>query len=264
MIRGNVIKAILLRYFYVWKSDYNTMLASLYWPLLDILIWGFLGSWIEQSGNQGLANYQFVALLGILLWQVVGRGSNIILAAFNEELWSNNIVNLFSLPVRLSEYILAITIFYITMILFTNLVCMVIIPLLYPISFFVILSSFLTFFLPFLLCGMWLGFIALAILVTFGKRGTEIAYIVSWFLLPFSGAYYPITVLPSWAQKFSLCFPMSYLSEAVREYYLHNTLLINNIIIGSVLALFYLILGVSCFVHCFNASKKKGLSRLIE
>jgi ABC-2 type transport system permease protein len=264
MIHFNSIIAIVLRYFYVWKSDYNTMLAGLYWPLLDILIWGFLGSWIQQSNMGEFNNYQFVALLGILLWQVIGRGSNIMIGAFNEELWSNNIVNLFSLPLKITEYIIGIIFFYILMISFTTFFCILFIPILYNIALLHILSSFLIFAIPFLICGAWLGFMSLSVVVTLGKRGTELAYIISWFFLPFSGAYYPVSVLPIWAQKFSSYLPMSYLFQGVREHFLYQKDPVLNIIKGSCIGIIYLMIAIVLFIYCFNRSKKNGLSRLTE
>lgn len=115
-----------------------------------------------------------------------------------------------------------------------------------------------------MLCGIWLGFTGLAVMIILGKRGAEISYIITWFLLPFSGVSYPISVLPSWGQTLSMCFPMSYLSQAVRHYFLYNSLLIDNIIFGTVLAIIYLVMGISLFVYCFNRSKIKGFTKLTE
>lgn len=252
----------MLRYFYIWRSDYNTMLASLYWPLLDIIIWGFVGSWIQQSNN--FFNYQFVALLGVLLWQVVGRGSNILIALISEELWSNNIINLFALPLKLIEYICAITFYYIGMILFTTIFCMLFIPLLYNISFISLIYHFVIFLFPCLLCGIFFGFMGAAIIITLGKRGAELAWIFSWFLLPFSGAYYPVSVLPAWGQKLSLFFPMSYIFEAMRNYIIYQKNPFFDIFYASIFGLIYAFFAIFLFVYCFNRSKKNGLLKLTE
>ncbi len=106
MLSGSSIGALVLRHIYVWRRDLNLILATLYWPLLDILIWGFLGAWIQQSGAKQFHNYEVTALLGILLWQVVARGSIITVSTFTEELWSHNVQNLFSLPLRTTEWMI--------------------------------------------------------------------------------------------------------------------------------------------------------------
>jgi ABC-2 type transport system permease protein len=241
------------------------MLSNLYWPLQDVVFWGFLGSWIEQSNNLfGANNYKFVALLALLLWQQIGRGSNIMIGVFSEELWSNNIVNLFSLPLKITEYMFGLVLCYIMMISFSAIFCMLFMAILYNINLFSIASNFLLFFIPFLICGITFGFMALSIIISFGKRGTELGYILTWCLLPFSGAYYPTSVLPVWGQKVSACFPMSYLFQAVRECLLYQKDPTINIIKGVSLAILYLAIAVTIFIYCFNRSKKNGLNRLID
>ena len=100
MLSIKPIWAIVLRHLRLWRRDINILLFILYWPLLDIITWGYLGTWIGQFVQ--FQNYETIALLGILLWQVVGRGCNIICSALCEELWSNSLINLFSTPLKTS------------------------------------------------------------------------------------------------------------------------------------------------------------------
>lgn len=87
MISLKSILAITFRYLYLLKRDINLGLAIIYWPILDILTWGFFGSWINNF-NIVNADYKIIALIGVLMWQVVGRGGNIIGFTICEELWS--------------------------------------------------------------------------------------------------------------------------------------------------------------------------------
>lgn len=264
MISFSPIWAIVLRHARVWKHDLNLALSGFYWPLLDILIWGFLGSWIAQSQIAGFHNYEAAALLGILLWQIVGRGNNIIINCLTEELWSHNVVNLFSLPLRTAEWISGILLFYVMMVCITGIFCMLAIPLLYTVSFWYIFSTYLIFAPPLFISGIWLGFTCLQIVVTLGKRGVELAYVVGWFLLPFSGAYYPVEVLPAWAQKISALLPMSYVFKGMREYVMHEQDPTTNLIKGSILSVIYAAVAIMLFIYCFNRSKQKGLARLAD
>jgi ABC-2 type transport system permease protein len=264
MISFTSMWAIVLRHARVWKQDLNVMLAGFYWPLLDILIWGFLGSWIQQSHTAGFHNYEAAALLGILLWQVVGRGCNIMANAFSEELWSNNVVNLFSLPLRTVEWIGGTVLFYVIMMCITVLFCMFVIPILYDVSLWYVLSTFLIFSPPLFFSGVWIGFTCLQIIVTLGKRGVELGNVVGWFLLPFSGAYYPVEVLPSWGQKISAYLPMSYVFQGMRGYVMQQQDPTSYLIKGYALSILYAACAVTLFVYCFNHSKQKGLARLAD
>ncbi len=184
--------------------------------------------------------------------------------AFTEELWSHNIVNLFSLPLRISEWMIGVVLFYAIMTCITSLFCMTIMFMLYnlPIGYF--LSTYLTFLPPLFLSGIWIGFVCLQIIVTLGKRATELANVVGWFLLPFSGAYYPIEVLPYWGQVISKYFPMSYVFQGMRGYLMYQQDPTIYLVKGYVLSVAYMICAVMLFVYCFNYSKQKGLARLAD
>lgn len=264
MISFTSMWAIVLRHGRVWKRDLNVIIAGFYWPMLDILIWGFLGTWIAQSETAQLHNYEAVALLGVLLWQVVGRGCNIMATAFVEELWSNNVVNLFSLPLRTIEWIGGTILFYVIMMCITVLFCMGVIPILYDVSLGYILSTFLIFAPPLFFSGIWIGFTCLQIIVTLGKRGVELGNLVGWFLLPFCGAYYPVEVLPAWGQKLSTFLPMSYVFTGMRGYVMQGQDPTSYLLKGYALSILYATGAVILFVYCFNRSKQKGLSRLAD
>lgn len=263
MISVAIIWAVALRHMRLLLSDLNFMLMGFYWPVLDILIWGYLGSWIQQS-NSDFHNFEAAAILGIILWQVVGRGCNFMVSTFNEELWSNNIVNLFSLPLRISEWMLGAVLFYLIMIFITVAFCLLIIFALYDVSIWYLISTFLIFFPPLFISGIWLGFTCLQIVVTLGKRGVELGYVIIWFFLPFSGAYYPIEVLPNWGQRLSEFLPMSYIFQGMREYVMHQQDPTVNLIKGYAMSIIYATFATVLFVYCFNKSKNYGLARLAD
>ncbi|HZW60645.1 MAG TPA: ABC transporter permease [Candidatus Babeliales bacterium] len=264
MISFSPIWAIVLRHARMWRRDLNLLLGTFYWPMLDILIWGFLGSWIQQSQLVGFKNYEMVALLGILLWQFVGRGCNIIMIAFNEELWSYNIVNLFSLPLRIRDWIIGIILFYAFTMVLTTIFGIVVCALFYTIPMGEFIYTMLIFTPPLCLAGIWIGFTCLQIVVLLGKRGAELGFVVGWFFLPFSGAYYPVDVLPYWGQMLSYCLPMSYVFKGMRSYLMYNQDPTPYLIKGYVLGIIYAIAAILLFVYCFNRTKQKGIARLVD
>lgn len=264
MISLSPLWAVVLRHTRMWRRDPNLLLGGLYWPILDILVWGFLGAWIAQSSGNQFHNYEEVALLGVLLWQVVGRGCNIICGTLNEELWSHNVVTLFSFPLRIFEWIGGAILFYVIMMSITTVTCMLVMFALYDLQIWSILSTFLIFLPPLLFSGIWIGFTALQIVVTLGKRGVELGYVIAWFFLPFSGAFYPVDVLPQWAQTVSSFLPMSYVFAGMRGYMMHQQDPTPYLIKGYVLSILYAIWAVIMFAYCFNRAKQKGLARLAD
>jgi len=265
MISLASIWAVALRHIRILlQGELNLALFLLYWPVLDILIWGFLGSWIQQAQAAQLPNYTTAALLGILLWQVVGRGSNIMVTSFSEEIWSNSVVTLFSLPLRTIEWMVGIVLFYIIMQIITTITCMLVMLMLYEVSLSYVLSTFLTFLPPLIFSSIWIGFTSLQIIVTLGRRGAELGQVIAWFLLPFTGAYYPIEVLPHWGQVISKFLPMSYVFQGMRGYVMYQQDPTPYLIKGYLLSIPYAICALLLFVYCFNRSKRQGLARLAD
>lgn len=264
MISFSPMWAVVLRHTRMWRRDPNLLLGGLYWPILDILVWGFLGAWIAQSNGTQFHNYELIALLGILLWQVVGRGCNIICGALNEELWSHNIVTLFSLPLRISEWVGGIILFYAIMMSITTATCMLVMFMLYNVPTGATFTTFIYFLPPLFFSAIWIGFTALQIVVTLGKRGVELGYVIAWFFLPFSGAYYPVEILPVWGQIVSAFLPMSYVFAGMRGYLMHQQNPTPYLIKGYILSILYAIWAVILFAYCFNRAKQKGLARLAD
>jgi ABC-2 type transport system permease protein len=256
--------AVALRHIRLWRHNPNALLSAFYWPLLDILIWGFLGTWIQQYEITALHNYTLAALLGILLWQVVGRGSTLMVISFAEEIWTQNVVTLFSLPLRLVEWMGGVLLFAAITTLVMSLLCIACIAALYQIEFTYLVRTFLLFLPPMFLSTIGLGFFCLQIVLLIGHRGTELGFVLAWFLAPFSGAYYPLEILPAWAQTISSFLPMSYLLQGMRHYVMKNEDPTPFLIKGYIIGALYCIVAITLFVYRFNKSKRKGLGSLIH
>lgn len=263
MISLSALWAVTVRHVYQLRRDPNTLLGILYWPFLDVLMWGFLGSWI-QSQVAHLHHYETATLLGLLLWQVIGRGCNVLIISFCEELWTHNIVNIFSLPLRLKEWIGGAILFTALMITLTSTLCMLIIYTLYKVSLWYIFTTFLIFFPPLFISCIWMGFTALQVIVSVGRRGVELGLVIGWFFMPLSGAFYPVEILPNWAQTVSACIPFSYVFKGLREYVVHQQDPTIYLIKGYALGIPYALAAILLFIYCFNRSKEKGLARLAE
>lgn len=186
------------------------------------------------------------------------------LNAFCEELWNHNVINLFSLPLRTIEWILGVVIFYTMMMGMTTIFCMLVISALYNVSMWNLLSTFLIFVPPLFFSSIWLGFTGLQITVMLGKRGVELGYVIGWFLAPFSGAFYPTEILPSWAQTISAFLPMSYAFKGMRGYLMYEQDPTVYLIKGYIMSILYAASAVLLFIYCFNQSKRNGLARLTD
>ena len=93
------IYALVMRHIHIWRSSFMRLIDSIYWPAVQIVMWGFLSQYLAPRASFG-AQAAGVLLSGLLLWEVVVRGNLSLSIAFLEEMWSRNLGHLFVSPIR--------------------------------------------------------------------------------------------------------------------------------------------------------------------
>src|SRR5262249_1865539 len=103
------IGAMVLRYLYLLRSSWTRLLELIYWPAVQLLVWGFLQFYIAQnSGFFARAAGVFIA--AVMMWDVLFRGQLGFSVSFLEEMWSRNLSNLMISPLRPIEFVCALMI----------------------------------------------------------------------------------------------------------------------------------------------------------
>jgi len=250
------------RYTISTKHNLDRLSDMFYWPALDLFLWGLTGIYFAKISGD-FKGTTYVLLTGLVFWIVVWRAQYEINTNFLDELWDKNIVNLFASPLTIYEWILSVIIFgFIKMIaslLFSALLAYMFFGyniLLFGTLIFPIVANLV-------LSGWAGGFFVGGFLTRFGVRIQTMAWAGVALLAPFSALYFPISILPSWAQQITHFVPPSYMFEGMRQYLTTGTFPINYFLIALALNLFYLVLSITFFVNMFNQSRKLGLGRLI-
>lgn len=254
------IWAVFLRYFYLFaKLD---QLADLfYWPALEILLWGITSVWIQQN-QSNIPNIAVAVLTGLVFWQILWRGNYEITVNLLEEFWSRNLVNLFSTPLKITEWMASIMMVGIVKILISMMFGALLVWLLYALNVFKLGWAFLPFLFSLTLSGWFMGFLSAAIIVFYGKRVQMLAWMMAYIFAPFSAVYYPVEALPSWGQYIAKVLPMSYTFEGMRQVLNNQTFSMSMFTISIALNIVYLALAVLLFKFMFEKSRDKGLARL--
>ncbi|HUV46827.1 MAG TPA: ABC transporter permease [Candidatus Bathyarchaeia archaeon] len=255
------VLAVIIRHLYNFKHNLERLTDSFYWPALDILLWGITTQYIQQA-NQKVSNLVLVFLSGLIFWQVIWRSQYEITVNFLEELWNQNLVNLFATPLRVEEWITAVfSLGFINMIVsvsFAGLVAW----LLYSVNILNFGWLLLPFFASLLIVGWWVGLIVSGLISLFGKNIQSLAWAGVTLLAPFSALYYPVSSLPVWAQKIARILPSSYIFEGMRKVLSTGKVPFVNLVISFGLNFVYLLLSYFFFKYCFAKSREKGLARL--
>ncbi len=98
------IFAMVLRYWYLLRSSWPRLLELIYWPAVQMLMWGFLQLYVsENAGFFAKAGGTFIG--AVLLWDILFRGQLGFSISFLEEMWARNMGNLMMSPLRPGEFI---------------------------------------------------------------------------------------------------------------------------------------------------------------
>src|SRR6202040_1223774 len=103
------VAAMMLRYWYLLRSSWPRLIELVYWPTVQMLMWGFLQTYIGQNaGFFARASGTFIG--AVLLWDILFRGQLGFSVSFLEEMWARNLGNLMMSPLRPVEFVSALMI----------------------------------------------------------------------------------------------------------------------------------------------------------
>ena len=95
----NRVAAMVRRYWYLLRSSWPRILDLIYWPTVQMLMWGFLQVYISQNSNFFVqAGGVFIG--SVLLWDILFRGQLGFSISFLEEMYARNLGNILMSPLR--------------------------------------------------------------------------------------------------------------------------------------------------------------------
>ncbi|MBP7073969.1 MAG: ABC transporter permease [Rhabdochlamydiaceae bacterium] len=251
--------AVFLRYFYLF-AKLDQVADLLYWPAIDIALWGITTVWIQQS-NANVPNIALMIMTGLIFWQIVWRGNYEISVNLLQEFWNRNLVNLFSTPLKLREWMAGVVMLSITKIFITLSFGTILVYALYSLNVFTIGWAFLPFTALLMMSGWMIGFLAASVVIYWGQRFQMLAWMTAYIFAPVSAVYYPVSALPEWLHPVAYALPTTHVFEGMR-YVLHHQIFPWNAFWWSLLLnIIYLILTMCIFAFSFEKSRSKGLAR---
>jgi ABC-2 type transport system permease protein len=91
-----------------------------------------------------------------------------------------------------------------------------------------------------------------------GQSAESFAWAAVFILMPVSGVYYPVSVLPDWLQVISWGLPPAYVFEGMRAILLEKTVHWHGLGIAFALSVVYLVIGFQIFQWFFRLSRRAG------
>jgi ABC-2 type transport system permease protein len=239
------VLAMVRRHFYLMRSSWPRLAELIYWPLVQMLMWGFLQTYLN-------ANSTFLAAAGgsligaILLWDVLVRGQLGMSVSFLEEMWSRNMANLFISPLREGEFLVALAVMSIVRLVIGLVPVSILAIWFFGFNLWGLGLGLTAFFANLLFTGWAVGVIVSGLILRNGLGAEGLAWTLMFLVLPLCAVFYPVAVLPPALQAVSWMLPPTYVFEGMRAIMFEHTFRADLML--QALAINAVFLAVACAV----------------
>ncbi len=257
------VAAMVTRYLYLLRSSWPRIFDLVYWPLVQMLTWGFLQTYLARASNAGALSGRLGlaagALIGaMLLWDILFRGQLGFSISFLEEMWSRNVANLLMSPLRPSEFIMALM----TMSLIRLAIGFV------PVTFLAILffgfnlwglGLALGFFFANLILTSWsIGLLCSGLVLRYGLAAESLVWTIMFLMQPLACVFYPLAVLPRPLQLLASLLPPTYVFEGLRALLTQHELRLDLMGEAFLLNVFFFSAAVAGFHFLLRSARHAG------
>ena len=253
----NRMYGLFLRHFFLIRSSFPRILDLIYWPSIQIILWGFISKFFSTYSDY-YNNTIGIILSCAILYDFLFRSSISFNMLFLEEIWSRNFTNLFIAPMKISEIIISLVFTALIRTLIGLVPAILITSPLFGISILNLGIPLFFLFLSLYIFGITLGLFVSSGLLRFGPSFENIAWSSLFLLAPLGCIYYPIEILPDFFQTLAKALPLVYIFDETRNILVNNIFNFESILYAFYLNAIYLLAGIFLFYFSFSEARKKG------
>ena len=215
------VGAMVRRYWYLLSSSWPRILDLIYWPTVQMLMWGFLQMYVaENAGFFARAGGVFIG--SVLLWDILFRGQLGFSISFLEEMWSRNLANIMMSPLRPVEFIASLMIMSVVRLLIGMIPVSLLAIAFFGFNLWALGLALAAFFVNLFLTSWSIGIFVAGLLLRNGMGAESLAWTIMFLFLPLTCVYYPVDVLPVWLQYVAWALPPTYVFEGMRALLIHH------------------------------------------
>ncbi len=212
----NRVAAMVRRYWYLLRSSWPRILDLIYWPAVQMLMWGFLQLYVSQNAGF-FAQAGGVFIGAVLLWDILFRGQLGFSISFLEEMWSRNLGNIMISPLRPVEFIAALMIMSIVRLAIGMVPVTLLAIAFFDFNLWSLGFALAAFFANLMLTSWAIGIFVAGLLLRNGMGAEGMAWTIMFLFLPLTCVYYPVSVLPDFLQYVAWSLPPTYVFEGMRS-----------------------------------------------
>ncbi len=252
------ILAYTTRHLYLYRRSLPRLMEIFYWPVLDLVVWGFISVYLSEYRG-GLPAFVSFFLGALILWDVLFRSQQGISVSFLEDMWSRNLLNIFVSPITPSEYIASLLVISFIKLLFASTVMVFLAWLLYSFNILTFGFHLIPLVANLIVMGWSVGIVTTALILRFGQEAEVLAWGIAFLFQPVSAVFYPVEVLPPFLQGIAMFIPSSHVFEGMRAVISGGDLPVEKMVWAFGLNCMYIFISVVFFFWIFRRVKEKGL-----
>jgi ABC-2 type transport system permease protein len=249
--------AMVLRYWYLMRSSWPRILDLVYWPAVQMLMWGFLQLYItDNSGFFARAGGTFIG--AVLLWDILFRGQLGFSVSFLEEMWSRNLANIMMSPLRPTEFVLALMIMSVIRLAVGMIPVSLLAIAFFGFNLWGLGLALAAFFANLILTSWAVGIFVSGLVLRQGLGAENMAWTIMFIFLPLTCVYYPVSVLPQWLQVIAWMLPPTYVFEGMRALLIDHTFRADLMLESLALNLVLFAAAVAAFLALLRSAREHG------
>jgi ABC-2 type transport system permease protein len=251
------IRVVIRRQAYVlWRAPHRWFDIA-FWPLMDIILWGSLGTYVARTNSSGQASTIYL-ISGIMLFHVLFQSQIAVGTGFLEETWSRNLLNVLTTPVTEVEYLTGTAIFGLFKVAFAMTTLIITALIFFGFNVTSIGWSIVPISLILTIVGWGAGIACIGMVLRFGQGAEIIMWGGNYILMAFSGVFNPVDALPPVIQPIARILPSTYAFNALREVIAGNPLPMDQIVAGLFGAVVLLMLGFAFSARMLRTFRRRG------
>jgi ABC-2 type transport system permease protein len=251
------VGAMVLRYWYLLRSSWPRILELIYWPMVQMLMWGFLQLYVsENAGFFARAGGTFIG--AVLLWDILFRGQLGFSVSFLEEMWARNMGNLMMSPLRPGEFVTALMIMSLVRLAIGMVPVSLLAIAFFGFNLYALGLALAAFFANLILTSWAVGILVSGLILRNGMGAEGLAWTIMFLLLPLACVYYPVAVLPGFLQTFAWALPPTYVFEGMRALLIDHVFRGDLMLQALALNAIYFALAVVAFLKLLDSARRQG------
>ncbi len=252
------VNGVVLQSFYVMRHSPLRIMEMLYWPFIEVVLWGFITRYLRERDASVPGGVQ-ILLGAVVFWDVCFRTQQELAMTQLMDMWDRSILNLYASPLRQREYVTGAILFSLARVAVGTVLLSAFVGVTFGFNVLDTGAILVPSFLLLVGFGWGLGLLIRATVLRFGSNAEVLAWSLALLLQPVAAVFYPVSSLPGWLQPVADAIPASHVFEALRALLDDGRVLAGQLAIAGALDVAYLAAAGTVLAVAYRSVRARGL-----